>query len=57
MRDGQVIEHWANRDDMGTALQLGWIPPSPVYLVRMARVSVGTGAQNPPSASLTRQSA
>ncbi|TDU88215.1 putative ester cyclase [Kribbella voronezhensis] len=35
--DGKVIEHWANRDDMGHALQLGWIPPTPVYLARMAR--------------------
>jgi predicted ester cyclase len=34
--DGKVIEHWANRDDLGTATQLGWIPPSPAYLVRMA---------------------
>ncbi len=34
--DGKVIEHWANRDDMGMARQLGWIPPSPLYLMRMA---------------------
>ena len=34
--DGQVIEHWANRDDLGTGAQLGWIPPSPRYLLRMA---------------------
>jgi predicted ester cyclase len=33
--DGLVIEHWANRDDNGQAMQLGWVPPSPVYLVRM----------------------
>jgi predicted ester cyclase len=33
--DGKVIEHWANRDDLGTAMQLGWTPPSPLYLVRM----------------------
>ena len=39
VRDGQVVEHWANRDDMGTAIQLGWIPPSPAYLVRMARAT------------------
>jgi hypothetical protein len=39
VRDGQVVEHWANRDDMGTARQLGWIPPSPAYLVRMARAT------------------
>lgn len=34
--DGLVSEHWANRDDMGTAIQLGWVPPTPLYLVRMA---------------------
>jgi predicted ester cyclase len=33
---GQIIEHWANRDDLGTAEQLGWIPPTPGYLVKMA---------------------
>jgi predicted ester cyclase len=36
IRDGLVFEHWANRDDNGQARQLGWIPPSPAYLVRMA---------------------
>lgn len=35
MRDGLVVEHWANRDDLGMATQLGWSPPSPRYLVRM----------------------
>jgi predicted ester cyclase len=34
--DGRVIEHWANRDDLGTAFQLGWAPPSPLYLLRSA---------------------
>jgi predicted ester cyclase len=33
---GQVIEHWADRDDLGTAEQLGWVPPSPRFLVRQA---------------------
>ncbi len=33
--DGKVIEHWANRDDLGTATQLGWTPPSPLYMLRM----------------------
>ena len=33
---GAVIEHWANRDDLGMGQQLGWTPPSPVYLARMA---------------------
>jgi predicted ester cyclase len=36
VRDGLVVEHWANRDDLGTALQLGWVPPTPRYLARMA---------------------
>ena len=34
--DGKVIEHWANRDDLAMGQQLGWIPPTPGYLVRMA---------------------
>ena len=34
--DGKAIEHWANRDDLGMAEQLGWVPPTPTYLVRMA---------------------
>jgi predicted ester cyclase len=33
--DEKVIEHWANRDDLGTATQLGWVPPSPLYMLRM----------------------
>ena len=37
VRDGRIVEHWANRDDLGTARQLGWIPPTPAYLFRMAR--------------------
>jgi predicted ester cyclase len=35
MRDGRVAEHWANRDDLGMGQQLGWNPPTPVYLARM----------------------
>ena len=27
MRDGLVVEHWANRDDLGMAVQLGWFGP------------------------------
>ncbi|WP_236049460.1 ester cyclase [Paractinoplanes ovalisporus] len=37
MKDGQVLEHWANRDDFGMATQLGWVPPTPAFLWRMAR--------------------
>ncbi|MFG1990015.1 ester cyclase [Actinoplanes sp. NPDC048988] len=37
MCDGLVVEHWANRDDLGQGVQLGWVPPTPVYLWRMAR--------------------
>ena len=37
VHDGQVIEHWANRDDLGQAFQLGWVPPSPWFLLRAAR--------------------
>jgi predicted ester cyclase len=35
MRDGKVAEHWANRDDVGMGQQLGWTPPTPLYVVRM----------------------
>lgn len=34
--DGRAIEHWANRDDLGMAEQLAWVPPKPAYLLRMA---------------------
>ncbi len=37
IEDGRIIEHWANRDDLGTAKQLGWIPPTLAYLFKMAR--------------------
>ncbi|HEY3562111.1 MAG TPA: ester cyclase [Kribbella sp.] len=37
IEDDKVIEHWANRDDLGHAKQLGWVPPTPAYLIRMAR--------------------
>ena len=36
MRDGLVIEHWAVRDDQSMALQVGWAPPTPAILIRMA---------------------
>lgn len=37
MKDGRILEHWANRDDLGMGRQLGWIPPSPMFLLKMTR--------------------
>jgi len=37
VEDGTIIEHWADRDDLGMAKQLGWIPPTPAYLFTMTR--------------------
>ena len=37
--DGKVMEHWANRDDLGNATQLGWVPPTLGYIVRMQRAT------------------
>ena len=39
MNDGKVAEHWANRDDLGMGQQLGWNPPTPLYLARMLLAS------------------
>lgn len=39
IRDGLVIEHWAVRDDQGMAIQAGWIPPTPLFLIRCARAT------------------
>lgn len=36
IHDGLVIEHWAVRDDQGLALQAGWLPPTPAFLIRCA---------------------
>ena len=35
IHDGKVIEHWANRDDRGMGEQLGWTPPTPLFIARM----------------------
>ncbi|MEV0272546.1 ester cyclase [Hamadaea sp. NPDC050747] len=35
-RDGMIVEHWANRDDLAMAIQAGWVPPSPRFLLRAA---------------------
>lgn len=36
LEDSKVIEHWANRDDLAMAKQAGWVPPTSVYLLKMA---------------------
>lgn len=35
IENGAVAEHDAVRDDLGMAKQLGWIPPSPGYILKM----------------------
>ena len=39
IEDGKITEHWANRDDLGMARQLGWIPLDPAYLLEQAAVA------------------
>jgi ketosteroid isomerase-like protein len=34
--EDRVTEHWAVRDDLGQGVQLGWVPPTPAYLLRCA---------------------
>ena len=48
LRDGKVIEHWANRDDQGMAMQLGWIPPSPWFLLKAAMATRGPAVARRP---------
>jgi predicted ester cyclase len=36
IEESRIVEHWANRDDLGTGKQLGWIPPTLPYLFTMA---------------------
>ena len=33
--DGRIAEHDAVRDDLAMAKQLGWIPPKPIFIIRM----------------------
>jgi len=33
--NGAIAEHDAVRHDLGMARQLGWIPPTPLYILRM----------------------
>jgi len=46
MKDGRIIEHWANRDDLGMSRQLGWVPPTPAYLLRMGPAPSGRPCAN-----------
>lgn len=39
VQDGLVTEHWAVRDDQGMAVQCGWIPPTPLFLLKCARAT------------------
>lgn len=39
IRDGLSIEHWAVRDDQGMAIQAGWVPPTPLFLLRCAQAT------------------
>ena len=36
LAEGRIIGHAANRDDLGQARELGWVPPTPAFLVRSA---------------------
>lgn len=49
MRDGKIVEHWANRDDLAMGEQLGWTPSTPLYLSRMllSRRRARRAAQKP----------
>ena len=49
--DGKAIEHWANRDDLGMAKQLGWVPPTPRYLLRMALAKRRARRVTPPASA------
>ena len=36
LAEGRIVGHAADRDDLGQARQLAWVPPSPAFLVRSA---------------------
>jgi hypothetical protein len=39
LAEGRIVGHAANRDHLAQARQLGWVPPSPAFLVRSALAS------------------
>ena len=36
LAEGRIVGHAADRDDLGQARQLGWVPPTPAFLLRSA---------------------
>ena len=36
LEDESIAEHWVNRDDLGMGRQVGWLPPTQLFLLRMA---------------------
>ena len=36
LEGGRIVGHAADRDDLGQARQLGWVPPTPGFLLRSA---------------------
>ncbi|HEX5879606.1 MAG TPA: hypothetical protein VF468_15025, partial [Actinomycetota bacterium] len=34
LAEGRIVGHAADRDDLGQARQLGWVPPTPAFLLR-----------------------
>jgi predicted ester cyclase len=57
LADGRIIWHAANRDDLGQARQLGWVPPTPAFLVRsaVARRRLGRAGQSSSTVPPVRQ--
>jgi hypothetical protein len=45
LAEGRIIGHAADRDDLGQARQLGWVPPGPAFLVRSALAKRQLGAR------------
>ena len=53
IQGGKVIEHWAVRDDLGQAKQLGWLPPTPSVSGPDGVGKASGQALRPPRASTT----
>ncbi len=57
LADGRIIGHAASRDDLGQARQLGWVPPTPAFLIRsaLARRRLGRAGQSSSTVPPVRQ--